>query len=333
MTMQVIALVPLAGDEDDADGFVAAVRALPVAAAQRPAMSAVVVQAAHAAAAAAPDPQPGPATWWQAEYEDPDPPRPLLSDDWLDLCEQALAVVAPQPGPATLVLMPSGPLGEELAARLALRLGGVTLGRCRSLTLGPAGPVAVHAAFGGKVDLTLRTGAALCFATLQAGAAPAQRPSGAAPELRRLALAVRNTPAMRSTLIESPDDTPPLEGARLVVSGGRGIQGPAGFELLKRVAAPLRAALGGSLPTVDAGWVPVSRQVGQSGKYVKPRAYFAVAISGTPQHMAGVSRDSTLIALNNDPDAPIFRLADVGVVGDFEQILPLLAQRLENPPG
>lgn len=330
MNTRVIGLVPLAGDDDDASGFIASVCTVPGAAQDHP-IEAIVIHGANQAAAATLDPQPGPATWWRCEY--PYPQRPLLSDDWVDLCEQVLSAMVLRPGPPALVLMPSNPLGEELAARLAMRLGGVTLGRCQSLTLGPTGASAVHAAFGGKVSLALSTGAGLCFATLQTARVQANPTTRDAPVLRRLKLAVRSIPAMPSTLIESPDDTPSLEGARLVVSGGRGIKGPAGFELLKRVAAPLRAALGGSLPTVDAGWVPVSRQIGQSGKYVKPKTYFAVAISGTPQHMAGVSPDAMLIALNNDPDAPIFKLADVGVVGDFQQILPLLAQRLENPPG
>ncbi|MDB5999536.1 MAG: hypothetical protein JWP52_1235, partial [Rhizobacter sp.] len=269
--------------------------------------------------------------WWNCEYRDPQ--RPLLSDDWVGLCEQALAAAGLWAGDAALVLIPSSPLGEELAARLAMRLGGVTLGRCQSVRLSASGPAAVHAAFGGKVDMALSTRAALCFATLQPMQVGDDATATHAPELRSLSLSVPATPTMRTTLVKSPDDMPSLEGARLVVSGGRGINGPEGFDLLKRVAAPLGAALGGSLPTVDAGWIPVSRQVGQSGKYVKPKAYFAVAISGTPQHMAGVSPDALLIALNNDPDAPIFKRADVGVLGDFQQILPLLAQRLEKAPG
>jgi electron transfer flavoprotein alpha subunit len=89
------------------------------------------------------------------------------------------------------------------------------------------------------------------------------------------------------------------------------------------------AALGGSLPAVDAGWVPVARQVGQSGRFVSPRLYFAVGISGTPQHLAGVAGTTRIVALNQDPDAPIFNLADVGVVADWRELLPLLAERLD----
>lgn len=120
---------------------------------------------------------------------------------------------------------------------------------------------------------------------------------------------------------ETADKMPALEGARLVVSGGRGMQGEAGFALLGRIAGQLGAALGGSLPTVDAGWVPVARQIGQSGKFVSPRIYFTVGVSGTPQHMAGVSADSRIIAVNKDPSAPIFARADVGVVAEWQDLL------------
>ena len=89
------------------------------------------------------------------------------------------------------------------------------------------------------------------------------------------------------------------------------------------------AALGGSLPTVDAGWVPVARQIGQSGKFVSPKVYFTVGISGTPQHLAGVSTDSRIIAINKDPEASIFARAEVGVVAEWQALLPLLIAELD----
>ena len=106
--------------------------------------------------------------------------------------------------------------------------------------------------------------------------------------------------------------------------------GPEGFEWLTRIALALGAGLGGSLPAVDAGWVPVSHQVGQSGKFVTPKLYFAVGISGTMQHMAGVSAGTRIVALNNDPNADIFSRCDFAVHGDWREILPLLTLLLEN---
>jgi electron transfer flavoprotein alpha subunit len=130
-------------------------------------------------------------------------------------------------------------------------------------------------------------------------------------------------------LLPAVTQRPRVEGARLVVAGGRGMGGPEGFEWLSRIADALGAGLGGSLPTIDAGWIPVAHQVGQSGKFVAPRLYFAVGISGTPQHLAGVAPTARLVALNNDRDAAIFARCDVAVEGDWREILPLLAQQLE----
>jgi electron transfer flavoprotein alpha subunit len=106
------------------------------------------------------------------------------------------------------------------------------------------------------------------------------------------------------------------------------MQGDEGFAQLANIADHLGAALGGSLPAVDAGWVPVARQIGQSGKFVGPRTYFAVGISGTPQHLAGVSRECRVIAVNKDALAPIFDIAEIGVVAEWQVLLPALAREL-----
>jgi electron transfer flavoprotein alpha subunit len=127
---------------------------------------------------------------------------------------------------------------------------------------------------------------------------------------------------------ESGQQAANLEGARVVVSGGRGTGGEAGFASLSDLAACLGGALGGSLPTVDAGWVPVSRQVGQSGKFVAPDLYVAVGISGTPQHMAGIAAHTRILAINKEADANIFRFAEIGIVGDWRDVLPALIERL-----
>lgn len=229
-----------------------------------------------------------------------------------------------------LILLPPGPLGEELAALLAAELDGASLGRCTALTLEAAAIVARRAAFGGRLTIDLRSGAATCCASWRAApsAVPAlQAPTGDA--IRRIALEAPAGVPPETELVESADAQTRLDGAALVVSGGRGMDGPEGFALLARIAAPLGAAVGGSLPAVDAGWVPVARQIGQSGQFVSPRLYFAVAVSGTPQHLAGVSTQARIVALNRDPDASIFGVAEAGVVADWRAVLPLLARRLE----
>ena len=244
-------------------------------------------------------------------------------------CE-ALSLAGGDAAQRRLILIPPGPQGEELAALLAADLDGLTLGRCTGLALDGAAVVGRRSAYGGKLTIEVRSDANVCCATWRpaSGHAVSLQP---VPDsaVRRLTLNATAPEHEEIELVPSADAQPRLEGAALVVSGGRGMDGPHGFDLLARIGASLGAAVGGSLPTVDAGWVPVARQIGQSGKFVAPRLYFAVGISGTPQHLAGVDGSTCIVALNKDPDAAIFAVADTGVVGDWRVILPLLADELQ----
>jgi electron transfer flavoprotein alpha subunit len=121
-----------------------------------------------------------------------------------------------------------------------------------------------------------------------------------------------------------------LEDADIIVSGGRGLGKPENFHLVRELAAALGAAVGSSRPCVDEGWIPYSHQVGQTGKTVCPKLYIAVGISGAVQHMAGMQTSDCIIAINDDPEAPIFQIATFGIVGDLFKVVPLLIEQLKN---
>lgn len=234
------------------------------------------------------------------------------------------AAVLGETGPATLIVVPPGPFGEDIAADLAARIGGRALGRASAVTLGDGELRVTCPAFGGRAEIVLRYPEGPATVALRG----AQTEEAGAPMPTPVILDIEAPPP--DIMIERTSISgrkTPLEGARLVMAGGRGLD-EQGFALLDEIADALGGAVGGSLPAVDAGLVAVSQQVGQSGKFVTPELYVAVGVSGTPQHLAGIGPATRLVAINSDPTAPIFTYAELGAVADAREVLPLLRDLL-----
>lgn len=217
---------------------------------------------------------------------------------------------------ATLLIFPADGEGEALAGAIAARHGGAILGRITALGHDGEQLVATRSAYGGRVSLRVRVKPGLAVAT-----------ANELPELDG-EVALGAPAGLRLERVPLGDSRVSLESARIVLGGGRGLD-EAGFALLDRLADALGGAVGASLPAVDLGLAPVSRQVGQSGKFVTPALYFAVGMSGTPQHLAGIGSATRLVALNSDRDASIFQFAEVGAAGDARILLPLILQAVE----
>ena len=229
-----------------------------------------------------------------------------------------------------LVLVLAGTDNEAFAGALAARLSGIPLGRCTGFTF--VSPTILHAhrsAYGNRLNVT-------CAVAANAGpAVAAVRPQGS-PMPRDRQTEIHNVDlidirdAYATTLTPHAERHAQLEGANIVIAGGRG-SGEAAFPALYDLAEKLGGAVGASLPAVDAGWAPVNRQIGISGNYVRPNIYLAIGISGTPQHLAGIDPYTHIVAINNDADANIFNVAQLGVVGEWQSVLPALIQALDTP--
>lgn len=241
----------------------------------------------------------------------------------------ALEQIARQIAPAAILLASSAE-GKEIAARLALRLGSGIVTDATDLEAGDDGPVAVQAAFAAAFTVRSTVKRGIPVITVKPNAV-APEPEPAAGELTDISISLAATATGTRVTARTPrraSNRPELTEAVVVVSGGRGVGSADGFALIEELADSLGAAVGASRAAVDAGWYPHTHQVGQTGKTVSPQLYIAGGISGAIQHRAGMQTSKTIVAVNKDPQAPIFDLADFGVVGDLFEVLPQLTTEI-----
>lgn len=215
-----------------------------------------------------------------------------------------------------------------IAPRVAGRLQAAVVMNAVDIDLAGEGRLQITAsAYGGdtRVVYELRGGDCCVVSVLANAVLPDPQPGeGGAPTLREIAVDLSGVEERIRTVERAQTEGPRLEEAEVIVSGGRGLTAPANYQLVEQLAKALGGMAGASRPLVDDGWVDSSRQVGLTGKITRPALYIAAGISGASQHMAGCSAAKTIVAINRDPDAAIFRYARYGIVGDCLEILPEL---------
>ena len=234
-------------------------------------------------------------------------------------------------GAPDALLIPNSYDGRDIAGRLSARLDRPVLTNATGLS-DEGGLVTEHPVFGGSLTVKAKfTGEGPGIVVVRAKSFAAEPSSG--PPASFVAAPAGDTGASGGALIVvshvEERTGPKLEDATVVVSGGRGLGEAGAYTLIEELAKLLHGAAGASRAIVDAGWVPYSHQVGQTGKTVKPLVYVACGISGATQHMVGMKGSKNIVAINKDADAPIFQIADLGIVGDVHKVLPALIDALK----
>jgi electron transfer flavoprotein alpha subunit len=224
----------------------------------------------------------------------------------------------------SVVLVPFTAIGKDLAPRVAARIGAGLASDCVALSVRDGRVVARRPVYAGKAYATVEWAGEPQLATLRPNVFPLGQPDPSRKAEVVAASADTSSRAKVTAVRAAAAGKVQLTEAQVIVSGGRGLKGPEHFHLVEELAEALGAATGASRAVVDAGWVDHALQVGQTGKTVSPQLYVACAISGAIQHLAGMSSSKYIVAINKDADAPMFKVANYGILGDVFELLPRL---------
>ncbi len=258
--------------------------------------------------------------------------NPSLSSYSTQAFAQALMSLIEEIKPEIIFLAATAQ-GRDLAPRLAAKLQVSLASDCIQTAIKDERLQLRRPIFAGKAYLTLSLSSSPQMATLRPNVFPLLSPSDNKGEIitKEVNISPDQLKAKVVEIVKGEGEELDVTEASIVVSGGRGMKGPENFELLHQLTVLLpQAAVGSSRAAVDAGWIDHQHQVGQTGKTVSPNLYMAFGISGAIQHLAGMSSSKYIVAVNKDPDAPIFKVADFGVVGDLFKVIPCLKEELEK---
>jgi electron transfer flavoprotein alpha subunit len=245
----------------------------------------------------------------------------------------AMAAQADAGNAPDLILFATSYDGRDAAARLSVALDKPVITNNTDVALDGGSVVCEEPIFGGtQIVRTKFTGSGPYLVLTRPKSFAAEETGGAAAQVESVAVPELGAAGGAQIVDRHVEETsgPKLDEAAVVVSGGRGLGSAEKFDMVEQLAKLLKGAPGASRAIVDAGWVPYSYQVGQTGKVVKPTVYIACGISGATQHMVGMKGAKNIIAINKDPEAPIFSVADLGVVGDVHKVMPKLLEALQS---
>jgi electron transfer flavoprotein alpha subunit len=252
-------------------------------------------------------------------------------DGYADAMERAVRALDPQ-----FIIMPHTYLVRDYAPKLAARFGKDLISDCVRATASDGAVTFSRRIFQGKIDAdVVASGEPPVFATFQSGAYRADQAERGAS-----AVAVESLPVEVGEVRMQPEEpfqevkqAVDLTKADTIIAIGRGIKGQEHIALAQQLADLLGGEIAASRPICDAGWLPIDRQIGSSGQTVTPKLYIALGISGAIQHLVGMKNASTIVAVNKDPEAPIFDIADYGIVGDLFEVIPVLTEEIKKLKG